>query len=69
MYAIEFKTHIKDGTIQIPIQYQERLNETVRVIILVDAPTPTDTFIDQLLAAPLQIPDFHPMSRDEIYAR
>lgn len=69
MYAIEFQTHVKDGIIQIPPQYQEQLQNSVRVIILVEPPSPTHTFIDQLLANPLHIPDFQPLSRDEIYAR
>lgn len=69
MYAIEFQTRIKDGVIQIPHHYQERLREMVRVIVLVDVSPATETFIDQLLAQPLQIPDFQPLRRDEIYAR
>ena len=67
MYAIEFQTHVKDGIIQIPPQYQEQLQNSVRVIILVEPPSPTHTFIDQLVANPLHIPDFQPLSRDEIY--
>jgi len=69
MYAIEFQTHVKDGIIRIPPQYQEQLQNSVRVIILVEPPSPTHTFIDQLLASPLHISDFQPLSRDEIYAR
>jgi len=69
MYAIEFQTHVKNGVIQIPSLYQERFKEMVRVIVLIDAPSTTETFIDQLLAQPLQIPDFQPLRRDEIYAR
>ncbi|MFP4395623.1 MAG: hypothetical protein ACLFTI_10200 [Anaerolineales bacterium] len=69
MYAIEFQTQVKDGTIEIPTQYQEQLQAQVRVIILIEAPPATNTFIDELLAHPLQIPNFEPLSRDEIYAR
>ena len=69
MYAIEFQTRVKDGVIQIPQLYQERCKEMVRVIVLIDAPSATETFIDALLAQPLQIPDFEPLRRDEIYVR
>ncbi len=69
MYAIEFQAHVKDGVIQIPPQYQEQFQNNVRVIILMEPPSPTHTLIDQLLANPLHIPDFQPLSRDEIYAR
>lgn len=69
MYAIEFQTQVKDGVIQIPPQYQGQLQARVRVIILVESPPATNTFIDELLAQPLQIPDFEPLSREEIYVR
>jgi len=69
LYAIEFQARVKDGIIQVPMQYQEQLKTTVRVIILVEPPASRQTFIDQLLAHPLQIPDFQPLSRDEIYVR
>lgn len=72
MYAIEFQTHVKDGVIQIPVQYQAQFRTNVRVIILVE-PAPTTptapTLIDQLLAQPLHIPDFQPLNREELYAR
>lgn len=69
MYAIEFQAQVKDGVIEVPEQYQEYLKTTVRVILLVNAPAPSDTFIDQLLVKPLQVPGFRPMSRDEIYGQ
>ncbi len=69
MYAIEFQAHVKGGIIRIPPQYQEQLQNSVRVIILVEPPSPSHTLIDQPLANPLHIPDFQPLSRDEIYVR
>ena len=65
MYAIEFQTCVKDGMIQIPQFYQDRVKDMVRVIVLVDAPASIETFIDQLLVQLLQFPDFESLRRDE----
>lgn len=69
MYAIEFQTHVKGGIIRIPPQYQEQLQNSVRVIILVEPPSPPHTLIDQLLANPLHVPDFQPLDRDALHSR
>ena len=34
MYAIEFKTKIKNGIIKIPNEYIDKLKENVKVIVL-----------------------------------
>jgi hypothetical protein len=69
MYAVEFQAKIKEGTIEIPLQYRDQLKEVVRVIILADVQEKTVNVIDQLLEKPLKIEEFQPLSRDEIYAR
>ncbi len=69
MYAVEFQTTIKNGVIEIPVEYQQNLR-SVRVILLAeDVAQTTKSFIDHLLAKPLQAKDFHPLTREEIYAR
>lgn len=68
MYAVEFQTTIKNGVIEIPVEYQQNLRR-VRVILLADdVAQTTKSFIDQLLASPLRVKDFHPLTRAEIYA-
>lgn len=70
MYAIEFQTTIKNGVIEIPPEYQQNLKQNVRVILLAEDPVQTTkNLIDQLLAQPLQLQDFRPLTREEIYAR
>ncbi|MCB0092620.1 MAG: hypothetical protein KDE54_32255 [Caldilineaceae bacterium] len=70
MYAVEFQTTIKNGMIEIPVEYQRHLRQSVRVILLAeDAAQTAKGFIDQLLAQPLQVKDFSPLTREEIYAR
>lgn len=67
MQAVEFQAKIKNGIIEIPVQYKDKLKETVRVIILTEESESPTNFIDQLLASPLKVSDFKPLSRTEIY--
>ncbi|MCB0124931.1 MAG: hypothetical protein KDE58_21895 [Caldilineaceae bacterium] len=74
MYAVEFEAKIEDGRIHVPEQFAERFRQGVRVILLtadsmVDTKEQQSNLIEQLLANPLNIPKFHPLKRDEIYAR
>ena len=80
MYAIEFHTKIKNGVIEVPKDYWERLrreigDEQVRVILLTSERSGTSgaemerDFIEQLLTNPLRIPDFTPLNRDETHER
>jgi ureidoglycolate hydrolase len=70
MQAIEFQTIIRNGVIEIPRQYLRNLSNRVRVILLVEqTPKATANFIDQLLAHPVRMQGFRPLTREEIYAR
>jgi hypothetical protein len=74
MYAIEFMTKIKNGSIEIPKEYQQRLREqtgdnTVRVIILASDRRPFVDLIDELLANPIPVDGFVPFTRDELHER
>lgn len=70
MQAVEFRTTIKNGVIEIPRQYLRHLSNRVRVILLVEqTPKTTVNFIDQLLAHPVRVQGFRPLTREEIYAR
>ena len=70
MNAIEFEATIKNGTIEIPPEYVKSLADRVRVILLVEeAPTSTVNFIDQLIAQPMRVRGFRPLSREESHAR
>lgn len=69
MYAIEFQTKVENGHILIPAEFKERLSGCVRVIVLTeDQPAKTD-LLDQLLANPIKLDHFTPMTREEIYER
>lgn len=67
MYAIEFKTKIKNGIIEIPKEYWDILRDNVKVIILKEEKAYRSNMIDQLLNSPMKIKNFSPLSREEIY--
>jgi hypothetical protein len=67
MTAVEFQTSIKDGTIEIPSEYRDQVKGTVRVIILSTERSRQPNIIDRLLAEPLQVDHFRPLTREEIY--
>ena len=50
MYAVVFRTKIKNGTIGIPEEYRHRLREQVRVIVLSEEETTENRSILDILA-------------------
>lgn len=70
MYAIEFKTRIKNGVIEIPEKFRRNLNDNVKVILLTEYISDTSPdIIEELLESPLKITGFKPYKREEIYDR
>ncbi len=70
MYAIEFRTKIRDGLIEIPLEYRKKLNDNVKVIVLAEKMAERDSdIIEELLDSPLKIQGFTPLKREEIYDR
>jgi hypothetical protein len=70
MDIIEFQATVKDGNIKVPRKYRRSLTARVHVILLAEKSRKSTTnLIDQLLAHPVQVQGFRPMTRDEIYAR
>ncbi len=69
MNAIEFQAKVTNGSILIPEVYRGKIKENVRVILLTEEDDHVDQFdmIDRLLTHPLDIKDFKPLSREEIY--
>ncbi|NJO83049.1 MAG: hypothetical protein HC828_09635 [Blastochloris sp.] len=69
MYAVEFQTSIKDGTIEIPSEYRNRFKGSIRVIILAEEQTEATNMIEYLMKNPIHAPGFTPLKRDELYER
>lgn len=67
MDIIEFQTTVKNGMIEIPLEYQGKVKDRVRVILVPEHKHSRQrNLIDRLLKKPLQARDFQPLSRDEI---
>jgi hypothetical protein len=70
MYAVEFRTKVKDGMIEIPEKYRKKLKYSVKVILLSeDIDEATSDMIESLLEYPIKMSDFRPLKREEIYDR
>lgn len=70
MVTVQFKTKIKNGVIQVPKKYQGKLRDDVRVILKVEnRKSRSKNYLDALLARPVKVRDFRPISREQIYAR
>ena len=69
MEAIEFKSKIKNGIIQIPEKYKQKIGNTVKVIVITEKKAKQSDIIDKLLANPIKSKDFSPFLREEIYER
>ena len=60
---------VYDVVAKVRADTMDKLKEIVRVIILTDDSEATTNLIDQLLASPLKVKNFKPLSRVEIYER
>ncbi|PZO38424.1 MAG: hypothetical protein DCF21_08550 [Leptolyngbya sp.] len=74
MQAVEFETKIENGAIAIPPQYQQTFGNSaqVKVILLMPEPLALDEeedMIANLLDHPLDIDNFMPKTREELYDR
>ena len=69
MYAIEFRTKIKNGIIEVPKEYRNRLKDNVKVILLSEEEEIISNMIEMLMDSPLKVENFTPLTREEIYER
>ncbi len=70
MQTIEFRTKIKNGVIQIPARFKGQVAEDVQVILISKSEKSSrPDIIDELMAHPLQVKGFKPLTRDEAHAR
>ena len=69
MSTITFTATIQDGMIKIPDEYQQDLNnaEYVEVTIISKKKTAKTGIIAELIENPIEVKDFKPLTRDEIY--
>jgi hypothetical protein len=69
MYAIEFRTKIRNGIIEIPKKHRSKIRENVRVIIIAEETPVEADYIERLFNKPIKLKEFKPLSRDETYER
>lgn len=70
MQTIEFRTKIKNGIIHIPARFKGKVAEDVRVILVSKSERKSQPdIIDELMAHPLKVKAFKPLTRDEAHAR
>jgi hypothetical protein len=68
MQVVEFRATVKDGSIKIPRKYLRDLTTRVRVILLAEkSAKSTVNLVDQLLAHPVRVKGFCPLTREQIY--
>lgn len=70
MVTVQFKTKIKNGVITIPKKYQNKLSESVRVILRVENKKKSSiNYLDVLMTNPIKVHDFNFLTREQIYTR
>lgn len=70
MHAVEFRTTVNNGTIEIPPEHRGKLSGLVEVRVeLVNGPSGGRNLIDELIARPVRRPGFRPLTREEAHAR
>jgi hypothetical protein len=70
MQTIEFRTKIKNGIIQIPARFKGKVAEEVQVILISRSEKKSQPdIIDELMAKPLNVKGFKPLTRDEAHDR
>jgi hypothetical protein len=70
MVTIQFTSKIKNGVIEVPKKYRGKLRDDVRVILKAESPKgKSKNYLDKLIAHPVKVKKFRPMTREQIYAR
>ncbi|MCX6068178.1 MAG: hypothetical protein NT121_20915 [Chloroflexi bacterium] len=70
MLIIEFRAKTKNGIIQIPAEFMGKVAEDVQVILIAQSEKIKQLdIIDELMANPLKVEGFKPVTRDEAHAR
>jgi len=70
METVQFKAKIKNGVIEVPKKYQGKFKDGVRVILVAETPkTKAVHYLDELMAHPLKVRGFQPLTREETHAR
>ena len=70
MVTVQFKSKIKNGVIEVPRKYQGKLRDSIRVILKAETPKgKSKNYLDTLIAHPVKVKNFNPLTREQVYAR
>jgi hypothetical protein len=70
METVQFKTKIKNGVIEVPKKYQGKFKDNMRVILVAESSkSKAADYLDELMAHPLKVKGFRPLTREEAHAR
>ena len=70
METVQFRTKIKNGVIEVPKKYQGKFKDNVRVILVAESSmAKAANYLDELMAHPLKVKGFRPLTREEAHAR
>ena len=70
MGIIEFHTTVKNGIIEIPAKYRNKIKNRVRVVLFSESEkSGKSNLIDLLLENPVKIQGFRPMKRENLHER
>lgn len=70
MHVIEFQAKPENGRIEIPAEHKDKITGSVRVIVVSqEKSTGTADMVDRLLEQPIEIENFTPLAREEVYER
>ena len=70
METVQFKARIKNGVIEVPKKYQGKFKDKVRVILVAESSkAKAADYLDELMAHPLKVKGFRPLTREETHAR
>lgn len=70
MHVIEFQAKPENGRIKIPAEHKDKITGSVRVIVVSQEESiGAVDMIDRLLEQPIEIENFTPLAREEVYER
>lgn len=69
MFSAEFEAEVKNGCIELPESLRERFHDRVRVRVMRDESGERPSLLDQWLLAPISVPGFIPLTREDAHGR
>jgi hypothetical protein len=67
--TVEFVSVVTNGSIPIPDAHKDQIRGPVRVIVVPQQAPQGTSKIDELLAHPIQLPTFKPLTREQAHDR